>query len=399
MVKMNKRQALLSMVSFNHALAHGVVLSIPIAANFIQEQQGLDYFPVFLPISLMLIMYGVGAVVAGYIIDKIGAMKPTFLGIAITATSMLFLGLSGDLLWFSIWTVVAGFGVSFTHPTGLTIVSNLYSKNRGKAMGTFGFIGQFGQVLPPVAIGAIGTFYHWNLFFLILFLLYVIDLIACGLLLKSRVKPPQEEKFDRRTYKKAVFSLFFGLIGLVLLLTALRGMHYRGVTSIVTFYTNDILKLDILTGSFFLSMMLASGFPAHLLGGWLTDKKGPILPLIVFSILPIFGIALCLIVNLWTFLAGLAIIGFSFFCAQPAENVLISKVGNLNVRGMLFGLKFLVSFGASFLAPLIIGYLADIFTLTIVFWILLVFASATLVLVSRIAIIYKSSKKDLPAKS
>jgi MFS family permease len=374
------------MVSFNHALTHGVVLSIPIAANFIQDQSNLDYFPVFLPISLFLLMYGFGAVMAGYIIDKIGAMKPTFLGLAVTAISMLALGLSGDLLWFSIWVVVAGFGVSFAHPTGLTIVSNLFVKNRGKAMGTFGFLGQFGQVLPPLAIGAIGTFFYWNLFFLLLFLLYLIALISCAILLKTDISKEQEEKHEDMEYKKAIIGLFSGLIGLILLLTAFRGIHYRGVTSVVTFYTNDVLNLDIFTGSIFLSIMLASGFPAQLLGGWLTDKHGPVRPLLIFSVLPIFGVLLCLIVNLWTFILGLLIIGFSFFCAQPAENVLISKVGSLNVRGMLFGLKFLVSFGASFTAPLVMGYFADIFTLNIVFYILLIFALLTMAVVFRIAI-------------
>jgi MFS family permease len=396
---MDAKKWLLSMVSFNHALTHGVVLSIPIAANFIQEQSNLDYFPVFLPISLFLIMYGFGAVLAGYIIDKIGAMKPTFIGLAVTTISMLALGLSEDLSWFSIWVVVAGFGVSFAHPTGLTLVSNLFVKNRGKAMGTFGFLGQFGQVLPPLAIGAIGTFLYWNLFFLILFLLYLIALISCGLLLKTEFSQEHEKNHKDIEYKKAIVGLFSGLIGMILLLTAFRGIHYRGVTSVVTFYTNDVLNLDIFTGSIFLSIMLTSGFPAQLLGGWLTDKHGPIRPLMFFSILPIFGVLLCLIVNIWTFIIGLMIIGFSFFCAQPAENVLISRVGNLKVRGMLFGLKFLVRFGASFSAPLIMGYFADIFTLSIVFYILLVFALCTLAVVFRIAIIYKSYQGDLRANT
>jgi MFS family permease len=393
---MDLRKTLLLLVSYNHALTHGVVLSVPIALNFIQEQSGLDYTPVFMSFSLFLVAYGIGAVVAGYIIDRMGPLKPTFIGLVICAISMLALALYDNLYWFSGWAVVAGCGLSFAHPAGLTLVSNLFVKNRGRSMGVFGFIGQFGQVLPPLAIGLIGTYYSWNYFFLMYSGLYLMAVIPCALLMKSEMIPDSVERSEKMEYRNAILAMFSGIVLLVLTLTALRGIHYRGVTSIVTFYTNDVLGLSILTGTLFLSIMLTSGFPAHLLGGWFADKYGPVRPLVIFSILPIFGIMLCLIVNLWTFIIGLCIIGFSFFCAQPAENVLISKVSSLNVRGILFGLKFLVSFGASFVAPLLIGVFADIHGLTVAFYIILVFSLVTLAMVFRISVLYKAYGNEKP---
>lgn len=388
----------LSLVSYNHALTHGVVLSVPIAANYIQVELDLTYTPIFMAISFFIFMYGVGAVLAGYLIDRIGAIKPMFVGITITTLSMAALLTSNNLYWFSIWIVVAGFGLSFGHPSGLTLVSQLYVKKRGKAMGTFGFVGQFGQFIPPIVAAAIGKFYFWNLIFLVFLIFYIVALIFCGLLLKTEVQGEDVEKPEKIEYTKALGALFTGIVLLVLLLTALRGNYYRAITSILTYYANDVLRLDILAGAIFLSVMLIAGLPGHLIGGYLADRFGPIRPLIFFSVLAIIGILLCLSFNLLILVIGLCIVGFSFFSAQPAENVLTANVSSLNVRGTLYGLKFLVSFGFSFVALIVIGVFGDIYSLTIAFYIILIFAVASALTVFGIAIVYKGPRKKKKAE-
>ena len=376
------------MVSFNHALTHGVVLSIPIAANYIQVQLDLSYTSVFVALSLFIFTYGVGAVLAGYLIDRMGVIRPMFMGMALTTVSMVALAYSDNWHWFSIWIIIAGFGLSFTHPAGLTLVSQLFVKKRGKAMGTFGFVGQFGQFVPPIAAAAIGKYYFWNLIFLVFLLLYLPALIFCGLLLKSKVEGEDVEKPVNIKYSRALGTLLAGVVLLVLLLTALRGNYYRAITSVLTFYSNDVLELDILTGAIFLSIMLIFGLPGHLIGGRLVDKYGPMKPLVIFSASAIVGILLCFSLNLWILIAGLCIIGFSFFTAQPAENVLTANVSPLNVRGTLYGLKFLVSFGFSFIALILIGVYGDIYSLTVVFFIIFIFAAAALFTVFAIAKVY-----------
>ncbi|UCE36356.1 MAG: MFS transporter [Thermoplasmata archaeon] len=390
---MDSKRKFLSLVSYNHAITHGVVLSIPIAANYIQVELDLSYTLVFLPLSISIFMYGVGAVLAGYLIDRKGAVKPMLAGITITTVCMAMLMLSDSWQWFSIWIVAAGFGLSFAHPSGLTLVSQLFPKKRGRAMGTFGFIGQFGQFIPPIAAAAIGKFFFWNYIFLVFFVLYLIALFLCAQLLRTEIKGEDVEKPKSIQYTKALGALFTGIVLMVLLLTALRGNYYRAITSVLTYYSNDVLELDILTGAIFLSIMLITGLPGHLIGGWLADKHGPIKPLVIFSVLAVLGITLCLSLNLWILLIGLCIVGFSFFSAQPAENVLTANVSTLNVRGTLYGLKFLVSFGFSFVGLILIGVFGDIYSLIVAFYIILVFAVATLFTVFLIVMLYKGPKE------
>lgn len=396
MVRMNEKNKYLALVSYNHALTHGVVLSIPIAANYIQVQQNLNYTQVFITISISVFMYGVGAVIAGYLIDKMGVIIPLFTGISITVLSLVFLSTLTNWELFSIWIVIAGFGLSFTHPAGLTLVSQMFVKNRGKGMGTFGFIGQFGQFLPPIAAAAIGKYFYWNVIFIVLLALYIPALIVCGLLLKSKVQIEEAKGPGKVEYTKALGTLFTGIVLLVLLLTALRGNYYRALTSILTFYSNDVLELDILTGAIFLSLMLICGLPGHLIGGRLADKYGPIKPLVLFSATAILGILLCFSLNPWILIIGLCIIGFSFFTAQPAENVLTANVSPFNVRGTLYGLKFLVSFGFSFIALILIGVFGDIYSLSTAFLIISIFIVGALVSVLAIAKVYKTPE-DSPA--
>jgi MFS family permease len=389
MIVMDTKKKFLALVSYNHALTHGVVLSIPIAANYIQIEQNLSYTPVFVAISISIFMYGIGAVLAGYLIDRMGVIIPLFTGISITTLSLVFLSVTSNWQLFSIWIVIAGFGLSFTHPAGLTLVSQMFVKNRGKGMGTFGFIGQFGQFIPPIAAAAIGKYFVWNLIFLVLLVFYIPAIIISGILIKSKVETEEVESPQNIGYSKALGTLFSGIVLLVLLLTALRGNYYRALTSILTFYSNDVLELDILTGAIFLSIMLIFGLPGHLIGGRLADKHGPIKPLLGFSALAVFGILLCFSLNPLILILGLGIIGFAFFSAQPAENVLTANVSPFNVRGTLYGLKFLVSFGFSFIALILIGVYGDIYSLSVAFFIIMIFILGTLVSVFAIAKIYK----------
>jgi MFS family permease len=263
-------------------------------------------------------------------------------------------------------------------------------------MGTFGFIGQFGQFIPPIAAAAIGEFFAWNLIFLVLLAFYIPALIICGLLLNSKVHIEEDMGPASIKYTKALGTLFAGIVLIVLLLTALRGNYYRALTSTLTFYANDVLNLDILTGAIFLSIMLIFGLPGHLIGGHLADKYGPIKPLVIFSALAIVGILFCFSLNPWILITGLCIIGFSFFSAQPAENVLTANVSPFKVRGTLYGLKFLVSFGFSFIALILIGVFGDIYSLSIAFFIIFLFIAFTLITVLAIAKIYKPPKEKVP---
>ena len=145
-------------------------------------------------------------------------------------------------------------------------------------------------------------------------------------------------------------------------------------------------------------MMLIAGLPGHLIGGWLADKYGPMKPLLIFTGTTIIGVLLCLSLNIWILIIGLCIVGFSFFSAQPAENVLTANVSPLNVRGTLYGLKFVVSFGFSFIVLLIILVMADIHTLIITFPVILIVTIITMFAVLVIARVYKSPEKGKPAK-
>jgi MFS family permease len=141
-------------------------------------------------------------------------------------------------------------------------------------------------------------------------------------------------------------------------------------------------------------MMLITGLPGHLVGGWMADRYGPIKPLVMFSGLAVLGIFLCLSPNIVVLVLGLCIVGFAFFSAQPAENVLTANVSSLNVRGTLYGLKFLVSFGFSFIALILIGVFGDIYSLVVAFYIIMIFAVATLAVVFIIAKAYIGPRKD-----
>lgn len=406
---METKQVLKYFLSSVHAFDHGVILSVPVVAVFIAIQSGLEQS---LPLMILLIglshiPYGFGALLAGYLCDKLGPLKTLQVGLTISTTSLLVIFAFPAWQLFFTMLFLVGLGNSFNHPTCLTQISHTFKENRGKAMGTFGFLGNIGQFSSPLMAGVVSAFIGWRYVYLIWAVLGMVLLLTC-IRVARRVEPVCHSASDEKEeqgaeYRRAAAGLLSFAVLAVLFVALFRGFFFDGTTTFLPFHVgvymkdsvsglvgaiipmvNDDAILGALGGSIFIFILLVAGSPGHLLGGHMADRYGPKKPLIIFTAISLVSICLMLLPHIALFLAGLVLFGFAYFGGQPSENVLIAEVSASRVRGLLFGLKFVVAFGLGSLGPILVAGVLSVSGATAAIVLLAVFAGLSLAAVTMV---------------
>lgn len=127
-------------------------------------------------ISVYLIVFGIGAPIAGWISDKIGNKKQLFLSFIVMNLTLLGLSFTKNIILFTVIIIIYFLGATFLNASLQSTLSEFGSNNKIKGI-VFGFVGaseSFGYAMGPFISAYI---YNINKSFLFLGLLAVSSLI------------------------------------------------------------------------------------------------------------------------------------------------------------------------------------------------------------------------------
>jgi FSR family fosmidomycin resistance protein-like MFS transporter len=218
------------------------------------------------------------------------------LGIFLEAASLAFFALSfsfPSLIYVlsSLAAVILGIGQAFYHPIGGAILSRIFGKKAGRALGINGAMGSIGRsVMPSIVTLLILVFAEvTGLFLVSAYMIAASLLILFGLRFYRRGSEEEvrksKEKLESRFYK---FLLILGSIVFI------RSMFITGTTTFLGDFIYDIYLSKTLSGIF-----LTVGFIGSVFGqpvfGWITEKKGGRYAFVLSSIIAIVFFLLFLI--------------------------------------------------------------------------------------------------------
>jgi MFS family permease len=340
-----------------HGLVHLLMLSLPyITVKLLQVTPilpGQEALIVILLNTPSYFIFGLGAIPAGVLCDRIGPTKTIAIGLFLSVCS----GVGLFFLWplgittIALFFILYSFGAGLYHPAGTTWVSNTFQENRGKALGRHGIGGSIGQASAPLLSAFILSTIYWSAIFLVLAL---IAFIVALVILRTHVAPTavpesiQSEKKSSTGFFAAMTPLIFIVLSIVLIT---RGMLYRGtVTALPTYITLELQALLVLAGLFG-TLVYVGGAIGQEFGGRLTDKIGWQLTLFIMCIFS--GFSLLLLSMPYTpgftsdiiLLISVMLFGFSFFSAQAATNTMVASLSTNTNRGSVFGWSFFARFG------------------------------------------------------
>ncbi len=403
---------LLSFLTGAHFVTHIMLVAYNAITVVVGEElEFVNYKQLLSLITFTGVIYGGGAILTGYFSDRYDPLKMLTLGLVLSTVASFGIAFS-----FAFWMMVPffallGAGLAFYHPAGLSYISKVFGpRHRGKALGINGIGGDAGWLVSPIATAAIAVAFGWRFAYLawgflgLVFIVFALVLFGTGGLgLRNRRGKENEQEGEEehngrmgrldlaklaseedtgptsaKDYRAGLKGLLSATVLVVILITVFRGFYFHGTTDTLPTFVQEEKGVELLFAGGLLSVLYLMGIIAEPLGGFLKDRYQARAPIVICSLLNA-GSLVFLIFAEGALMLTLAAVsfGFAFFMLMAVINALIADVTPPQVRGTFYGMTFATRDGIGFLAPLMVGAIADVDSFTLAYWVLVVFAVIT----------------------
>jgi MFS transporter, FSR family, fosmidomycin resistance protein len=360
---MNSRAfvTILLLVSCAHAMVHVYEQSLP----SVEQQIAADFFPsdaaqgkLFTGqlSNIWRLMWGVGGVLAGLLVDRIGSRRMLALYLLGCAAAAELAANSTTQSGLYVAMLLSGSFAAIYHPAGLTLISHETNPgNRVRAQSVHGVFGSLGIGLAPLAVGLMFSFdFGWRQVYSVLavpgLLLGIVFVVQ-----SFRHVPSAPVVLDRSdNLERAAWGSFWVLT----LVASAQGFTYSAVTSFLPRYIHNglVTVMPEVPGS--LSNYLSAGVLfIGCFGQYYAGRIGRSAALEIQLTCIATGSAPFLVwmavADGWARPAAAACWTLVHFMHQPIYNTLIAKYTPRGQRGMFYGISFAMgqgvgSFGAGF---------------------------------------------------
>ena len=342
--------------SIGHALMHLMtafyaVIVLTLAAVWQLPVERL--LELYAPATVLL---GIMSLPAGWASDKFGApvmMVVMFFGMGLSSIAC---GLvpTGDTLALSIALCGIGAFGAIYHSVGIGWVIRT-AREQGHAMGVNGLWGSAGLALYGVVPGVLITLASWRAAFIV----PGVVCLAMGAIVawQMAAKRIGDRPMPATPGVKAGRAEFWRVFSVLSVTMALEGVIWQAVMfgSALVFETRfqatSVLWLGLATSMIY----VVSGFAQYALGRRIIDRYPLKNTYVIASGLQVVAMLGLAMGNGYVALAGAIFSAVLSAAAGPVENILIARYTPSKYHGLGFGAKFVVAFGASPLAILLIA--------------------------------------------
>lgn len=369
------------LISCAHALVHLLEQSIASVETVISGEYGLTQTQSGYLGSALRLPYGLGAILAGLLADRIGGKRVLLLylfGAAVVCASFL-LSRSAGMVYGQLFTL--GSLASIYHPAGLGLLANETTvKNRSRALGLHGIFGSVGIASAPLLAAIMLSVRpgEWRTYYLLL-----AALSGClGLLIWWTLKPTvhavqssSDEKDGQGKSKPVVQTssamvVKFQVKPYVMMIAsgACGGIVYGGVLHFLPRYLQDAGdgQLSFLSsessislsavGNYAAALALVCGaFGQYTAGRWATPKKLPRQIATAYALNIPFLLWMTVAEGPYRLLAA-CLWAFVHFMNQPLYNSLLSEFVPRHRRSVGFGISNMLGFGIGALGPPLVAW-------------------------------------------
>ena len=241
-------------------------------------------------------------------------------------------------------------------------MSAKYREQKAFALGVHDSSANLGEVIGPLAIGLLLNFFDWRAALMI----WSIPGLAVGLCYALWGSEGALATPRPRDYRRAIWNDVLrnrAVCGLVAVST-LRAMGQTALASFLPLYLSLQLKLPAAVAGAYMSVLFLFAGLAPAVVGWISDRFGHRLLILVFSLLsvaavvsiPYLGSGVVLVI-------GLALLGALLWALRPVIVSAAMSSAPQQLSGSIVAFLYGANMSASFLAPLLAGLIADAYGL------------------------------------
>lgn len=153
----------IGLVGLAHGTSHFFHLMLPPLFPWLMADFSLSYTDAGLLTTIFFVISGVGQALAGFVVDRVGAQRVLFFGVAMLALSGFVLAVSNSYAMLMLTAAVAGMGNSIFHPADFTLLNHRVSQPRlGHAFSVHGLSGNLGWAAAPVFMAGVASVAGWH---------------------------------------------------------------------------------------------------------------------------------------------------------------------------------------------------------------------------------------------
>lgn len=354
-----------------HGLVHLYEGVLPPLIPLLMIEFGTDYFHLGMVVTVFSYAYGLGALPAGFLADRVGPLR-------LVSIYLFGAGLFSVCIWpvRSLWTYgvlmgLIGLFCSPYHPASNTLISHTV-REKGEGFGIHGIAGSLGTAIVPMLAAWIGSSMRWEAPHVI-FGIFGVGVGFYSLTVARQWAGTRSVALSKEAEGDQGEISYLNLVVFFLSACAL-GLTYRGVMTFLPAYMGQNVHLSFLRleavalGGTVTTLALLSGSVGQYLAGRLVDRYEPEkLYLGTLVIGTVFVLLMAQASNI-LLVASAILYAFFFFATQPIQNYLIASYLPKHRRGLGYGIHFFLVFGVGSTAAAVSGYLADRFGLESVFY-------------------------------
>ncbi|MEW6187155.1 MAG: MFS transporter [Thermodesulfobacteriota bacterium] len=360
---------IITLTTGSHALVHLFEGVLPPLIPLLILEFGSDYFHLGLVVTVFSYAFGLGALPAGYLADKIGPRRLITLFLFGAGILALGVGAMTSLIHYGLLMAGIGLFCSTYHPSSNTLIS-LGIREKGRAFGIHGIAGSLGVAVVPLLSAWIGTAWGWRVPHLFYGLIGIVAGVYSLTIPRYQERKKEEAPSTRGSVPRPLS--YFNLAVFFLSAMAL-GLTYKGIMTFLPAYMGERIQIGglilnkVALGGTVATMALLSGALGQYIAGRCLDRIQAE-RLYLGSVLLGTGFVLLMALsdNILLLLSAV-FYAFFYFSTQPIQNYLLSTYLPANRHGLGYGIHFFITFGIGSTAAAVSGYLADHYGLSSVF--------------------------------
>ena len=353
----------IGLVGLAHGVSHFYHLILAALFPWLKPAFDLSYAELGLLMTVFFVVSGVGQALAGFVVDRVGARRVLFGGVAMLGVAALVLAGAAGYPMLLCGSLIAGLGNSVFHPADYTLLNQRVSKARlAHAFSVHGISGNLGWAAAPVFMAGVAALSNWRtavlasaaIPFSVLLLLYLNrDALRADPIGPGHEGQSQGGSFDflRLPTVWMCFGFFF------LSAVALGGIQSFASTSLVALYHVSLASATTAYTAYMLASaggMVAGGFVAA------RSLNHDRIIVIAFALAAAMAVLLAMaVVPGWMAVLLMGAIGLASGVAGPSRDLLIRSAAPSNATGRVFGVVYSGLDSGLSVGPLMFGALMD----------------------------------------
>ena len=365
-----------------HFFHHIYVLALPPLFPLLKKYFQVGNMEIGLLVTTISLPMIILQLPLGHYSDKVGRKKILLFCLIMLIGSTFLISITTAFWMIIALQILLGIGASGYHPVGISAAAEVSPANRiGRTMSIQGIGGTFGLAFAPIIVASLASIYGWRV------PLQIIAVAGLPLLFFVRYSsigksgPLDRDNADKTENKVTESQKIRGkkvIIAAIIMMQFFRGLTFRGLATFMPIFLVEIHGYSLVQAGLMVGMLRLSGVLSLLIGGKLADRFRKIGILVLSNLGGAFFLFMLSMLSLGWFkdLPIYMIIipfGLSIYISIPSTLSIIEKVSGSGKYGKTFGTFFTVGEISGLVAPMILGYIGDVFSLAYSFSLLPLF--------------------------